>query len=172
MKICWDNLEGVGLTKKGNFYKEYYYPSRKTRKPMFYGDKCAFCGEPYLSVKRMAKTCSLTCSAKKSNHGYKLENHPNWNSEGTYIDSIGYVVNRSKRGKNGQHMRQHRVVGEKVLGRLLKHGEVVHHINGNKSDNRNTNLLICSNSYHRWLHDEMSRLYMQEKFNGSHHELD
>ena len=35
--------------------------------------------------------------------------------------------------------------------------EVVHHINGNPSDNRNENLLVCSASYHHWLHEEMKR---------------
>lgn len=41
---------------------------------------------------------------------------------------------------------------ESVLGRRLVRGEVVHHINMNPTDNRNTNLLVCSSEYHAWLH--------------------
>ena len=56
----------------------------------------------------------------------------------------------------GRHT--HRVVAEQILGRPLAPGEVVHHINRDKTDNRPENLMIFpSQAEHaRWHkeHDE------------------
>lgn len=50
------------------------------------------------------------------------------------------------------------LIAERVIGRLLKPTEVVHHINGNKIDNRNGNLLVCESRYHQWLHSKLNGL--------------
>jgi len=60
---------------------------------------------------------------------------------------------------------EHILLAEKALGRSLKRGEIIHHINGDGLDNRNTNLLVCDRSYHSWLHQKMAKLYQQEHFN-------
>lgn len=58
---------------------------------------------------------------------------------GRSIDAQGYVVVRV--GVNRVE-REHRIVAEKMLGRPLADGEVVHHKNGNRQDNRPENLEV------------------------------
>src|SRR3990167_1099166 len=67
----------------------------------------------------------------------------------------GYIVLYNKthpfRGKNNIVF-GHRIVVEKFIGRYLRRDEIVHHINEVKTDNRLSNLFICSRGYHAFLH--------------------
>jgi hypothetical protein len=70
------------------------------------------------------------------------------------LDKRGYVlVQIGPRKRQYEHI----LVAERALGRKLKRGEVVHHINCIRRDNRRANLLICSISYHVALHARMRR---------------
>ena|SRR5208282_1011028 len=49
----------------------------------------------------------------------------------------------------------HTLIAEKVLGHKLPKGVVVHHVNEDPSDNRNENLVICTQRYHMLIHRRM-----------------
>ncbi len=50
----------------------------------------------------------------------------------------------------GRHA--HRIAAEEKLGRALKRGEIVHHINGDRRDNRHENLEVMTQSDHIKIH--------------------
>lgn len=63
--------------------------------------------------------------------------------------SHGYHV----RNKGGKVLYAHRLIAEKVLGRKLVGREQIHHADGDKTNNKNTNLVVCpSDEYHQLLH--------------------
>jgi hypothetical protein len=48
---------------------------------------------------------------------------------------------------------EHRVVIEQNINRFLNKWETVHHINGNKQDNRIKNLFVCVEYQHKKAHN-------------------
>lgn len=83
------------------------------------------------------------CQIGKKRPFLSKENNPNW--KGGRCTTCGYV-------KLNSNMREHRFIAEKVLGRKLNKSEVVHHIDGNGLNNANSNLVICTQSFHVFLH--------------------
>ena len=58
--------------------------------------------------------------------------------------------------RDGVQVREHVAVAERALGKPLPSGALVHHADGNKSNNVNTNLVICpDDAYHLLLHRRM-----------------
>lgn len=100
---------------------------------------CEGCHQPFMarlnSVKRgYGYFCSHACSFRK----YQ------WKG-GRRIDDHGYVKIYDK---NGRYRREHRVVMEQFIGRPLNPSEIIHHKNGDKTDNRIENLEITNKVAH------------------------
>jgi len=63
--------------------------------------------------------------------------------------SYGYIIVKD----NAKWRREHIVIMEHSIGRKLNKNEIVHHINGNKTDNRIVNLQLMTKGEHITLHN-------------------
>src|SRR3990167_949151 len=102
------------------------------------------------TVSKLCKKHQVKCHRTGSRSG---SCHPNWKG-GVAIDKNGYRLvycpsHPYTRNSRKTMVLEHRLVMEKHLGRYLLPVEVVHHINGVKTDNRIENLqLFDKNSDH------------------------
>ncbi len=86
--------------------------------------------------------------------GKVREKHPNFKG-GRYQDHDGRICVLISPNR---YRFEHDLIAEKVLSRPLLRREIVHHVNEDPSDNRNSNLLICTRGYHNSLHHRMRTL--------------
>lgn len=89
-------------------------------------------------------TLCRSCTNKSS----KGENHGSWKG-GRVKDSSGYIKiydPSHPTATNGRYVLEHRVVMESHLGRHLYDHENVHHLNGDRTDNRIENLELWSSN--------------------------
>jgi hypothetical protein len=105
--------------------------------------KCIICGIGFktwpsrLKLANRGKYCSRKCFMVGQSKNYTMEKNPNW--KGGRKSMNGYIQIRTS--KNVYEF-EHRIIMEEKIGRKLSSNEYVHHINGIKTDNRITNLLL------------------------------
>jgi hypothetical protein len=89
----------------------------------------------------------------------KGSKHYRWNS-GRLRDQMGYVLIRVGAshpiGDSNGYVREHILVWLSA-GNVLPKGHVIHHINGDRSDNRLSNLKLMTISEHNRLHNRQRK---------------
>ena len=157
------NGEGKYCSRKCLYSDRSRFPSPKRNGENIPCKECEklFYISPSRQKMNRGKYCSKRCmleSFKKMtgnlNGHYKGETH-------TFKSKNGNRENLFVRDKNGIFKPEYRVIAERVLGRPLTSNEKVHHIDVDSNNNKNTNLLICDNSYHSWLHQRYAKRFAE-----------
>lgn len=165
-------MQEQNCQKCGNSFQDYKsnhrkYCSRQCQYENFKVDhnhNCSLCNKQFTTKSKNNKYCSLSCAGKVNNTLVKnrrgntnsREKHWNW-KRGWNYSSSGYIeVNIGFKKRKYQH----RIVMEDYLGRELESGEQVHHINGDKTDNRVENLIVLSPAEH-------TRLHLKKRWHGA-----
>lgn len=127
-------------------------------------------GPPNRMVNEVRGICSIEgCGKLHDCNGY-CSTHNNRIKTGLDVGTAELL--RRKKGEgtisNGYHALKvpgkklnymHRIIVERVLGHALPEKAVIHHVDGNGSNNENTNLVVCENQkYHLLIHKRQDAL--------------
>jgi uncharacterized protein (DUF1330 family) len=143
------------IEKNGRFYRESTYYSKTERRVKksrteYILVNCDHCGEQCFTSKKSAKKSLNFCSRKCR---FSEKHNPAYTED--EIIHNGYRLIRMpehRMATKSGYIKEHRLIMANHLGRNLKSDEHVHHINGNKLDNRIENLVLLTASEHKEEH--------------------
>lgn len=138
---------------------------------------CDECGHEqwvnYWNIYRKGIHICRSCSCKST--AKTREKKDSWNKGkkfdpkhlgSSYINTNGYkeiwVGEHTLTDKVGGYQREHRILKELEINRSLVDREIIHHVDGNKINNRLDNLYICDGHFvHRKVHGQLERISME-----------
>lgn len=124
--------------------------------------QCDWCGKPFYkppsAMRSEANLCSAACrDLWLGRRNVVVMNKPGHSKghKAPHLTRLNCKRNPAARlATNPSRVSSYRYrkIAERKIGRKLRPGEVVHHINGNRSDNRPENLQVMTRSEHSRLH--------------------
>jgi len=107
---------------------------------------CAECNTTFRPRRASSKYCSRQC-VWANNGGQNKQPETWWLNQKGYLEGKVWIEGKQVRRK------KHRWIMEQYLGRALDRNEIIHHINGDRLDNRTENLKLTTNGKHTTYHN-------------------
>lgn len=154
-----EKYPGFIMRPDGSYRKSKVWTNSKTgvqrsTSQGFVEKKCGACGADHLCLsgnvaRQKTFSCSSECkrSLSLAEDGVKIKKKRQHGAGFHILVRARYHPNASRHG----YVAEHRLVAEGMMGRYLRKGELVHHINMKKDDNRPENLSVCSGDTEHFL---------------------
>ena len=115
---------------------------------------CINCGEIFFRAVykeriRRVKFCSRKCRSGEFSSMWK---GGRCKTPGGYMTIL---APGHPHANNSGHVYEHIIIAERAYGGPLPKGACVHHLDGDKTNNSNKNLIVCDYAYHNLLHQRM-----------------
>ena len=101
---------------------------------------------------RKSVVCSLECKHKLITKKYSGKNSWNWKGGKREVDGYVWIHKRNHPRNFNGYVKRAVLVAEKKLKRYLLPGELTHHLNGKKDDDRKENIAVMFRGKHNSIH--------------------